>query len=134
MGSKGFTLIELLVVIAIIGILATIVLVSLNTAREKARNARRESDVRQMGLALEMFYDAQTSVHYPAALSELVTTYLPAVPTDPNATNDYAALYTPSTAPASTYCLSVVLEGGVGYFYTSNNGTGKSTNGDCDAD
>lgn len=55
---KGFTLIELLVVIAIIGILSSVVLASLNTARTKARDAKRLSDMRQMQLALEFYYDS----------------------------------------------------------------------------
>ncbi len=55
--SFGFTLIELLVVIAIIGILASIVLVSINSTRIKARDARRMSDLRNVQLALEMYYD-----------------------------------------------------------------------------
>ena len=55
--NDGFTLIELLVVIAIIGLLASIVLVSLNPARAKARDARRMSDLHNIQLALEMYYD-----------------------------------------------------------------------------
>jgi type II secretion system protein G len=53
--SKGFTLIELLVVIAIIGLLATIVLVSVSSSRQKAKDARRVSDLRQISLALELY-------------------------------------------------------------------------------
>ena len=56
--SKGFTLIELLVVIAIIGILSSVVLASLNTARGKARDAKRASDVHQLKVAMEYYYDA----------------------------------------------------------------------------
>ena len=85
--QKGFTLIELLVVIAIIGILATIVMVSLNTARSKARDARRVSDIRQLQLALQMYYDSNGS--YPAALSNLATTFIAAVPLDPDGTSSY---------------------------------------------
>ncbi|MCX6785798.1 MAG: type II secretion system protein [Candidatus Komeilibacteria bacterium] len=52
--KKGFTLIELLVVIAIIGLLSTLAVVSLNSARGKARDASRVSAVKQMADILEM--------------------------------------------------------------------------------
>jgi len=65
MKRKGFTLIELLVVIAIIGILATIGLVALNGAREKARDATRKSDLSQLKTALVLYADDYGS-HYPA--------------------------------------------------------------------
>jgi len=61
MWRKGFTLIELLVVIAIIGLLASIVLVSLNSARAKARDAKRVSELRQIQAALEMYYSGINS-------------------------------------------------------------------------
>lgn len=57
--QKGFTLIELLVVISIIGLLSSIVLTSVNSARAKARDARRIADFKQIQTALEFFYDSQ---------------------------------------------------------------------------
>jgi prepilin-type N-terminal cleavage/methylation domain-containing protein len=59
--NKGFTLIELLVVIAIIGLLAAIVLVSLNSARGKARDAKAQGDLRQIATAMEMYYDSSSA-------------------------------------------------------------------------
>lgn len=56
--NKGFTLIELLVVISIISMLASIVLASLNSAREKARDARRKSEMTELTKALEFYYDS----------------------------------------------------------------------------
>jgi len=55
--NKGFTLIELLVVIAIIGLLSSVVLVSMQGVRAKARDVRRLSDMKQILLALQLYYD-----------------------------------------------------------------------------
>lgn len=54
--SKSFTLIELLIVIAILGILTTVVMLSLSLARARARDAIRRSDMKQLVSAQEMYY------------------------------------------------------------------------------
>lgn len=62
--SRGFTLIELLVVIAIIGLLSSVVMSSLNSARAKARDARRLAEIRQVAIALELYRN--TNGDYPS--------------------------------------------------------------------
>jgi prepilin-type N-terminal cleavage/methylation domain-containing protein len=64
--TNGFTLIELLVVVSIIGILSTFAMVSLNTARTKARDALRKGDMTQLRTALNLYYDDNNQ--YPACL------------------------------------------------------------------
>ena len=88
-GNKGFTLIELLVVIAIIGILSSIVLVSLTTARSKARDSRRIVDLKTIQLALAEYYS--DNLKYPTGIHGTATgalnqtsVYLATIPTDPN--------------------------------------------------
>lgn len=61
--KSGFTLIELLVVVAIIGLLASVVLATLNNARAKSRDARRIADLNEIRKALELFYNDYES--YP---------------------------------------------------------------------
>ncbi|MFH1575644.1 MAG: type II secretion system protein [Candidatus Nealsonbacteria bacterium] len=53
--KKGFTLIELLVVIAIIGLLSSIVVVSMQGVRMKARDSARKQDLRAIQTALELY-------------------------------------------------------------------------------
>lgn len=55
--QAGFTLVELLVVISVIGLLASVILISLNSARAKARDSRRKADLTQISKALELYYD-----------------------------------------------------------------------------
>jgi type II secretion system protein G len=119
----GFTLIELLVVIAIIGVLASIVLASLNNARRKSRDARRVTDIKQIQLALELYFDGQSNT-YPASsitcnattnygLEDLKTKgYIPQVPRDPlsNGANNCYNYATSGSSPFTTYHLGGTLE------------------------
>lgn len=126
LNKKGFTLIELLVVIAIIAVLASIVLVSLNTARVKGRDARRIADIKSIQNALALYYDNNNK--YPAnatgtqagaksALDTLVTAgVIPAIPDDPSTPSPatfeyYYATSSDGTTDATSYHLAAVMEG-----------------------
>jgi len=77
--SQGFTLIELLIVISIIGLLSSVVLVSLNGAREKAYYARAATETAELAKALDLYlmdygyYPADSSRNLPNGLEA----YLP---------------------------------------------------------
>lgn len=124
MNKKGFTLIELLIVIAIIGLLSTLAVVALGSARVKARDSKRLADLKQLQTALELYYTDQNA--YPAgagvslgdathaclnstgfAAAGCASPYMGQVPVDPKSGN-----YT-YTAATSSYSISATLEGTV---------------------
>jgi prepilin-type N-terminal cleavage/methylation domain-containing protein len=66
--TRGFTLIELLIVIALLGILVVAGISSFNTSFRKSRDAKRKNDLRQIGLALELYSNDRG--RYPAASTD----------------------------------------------------------------
>ncbi len=122
--NKGFTLIELLVVIAIIGLLSTLAVVALGNARQKARDAKRLSDLKQMQTALELYYTDKTD--YPVAANPITlgisdyacldgngfttvalcaSPYMGQVPADPLTAQSYVY-----TKGVNTYTITATLE------------------------
>jgi len=120
--KKGFTLIELLVVIAIIGLLSTLSVLALNSARAKARDAKRISDVKQLQTALEMYYNDNND--YPATLASTSPTYIKSVPTPPSVIDGSSC---PATQDEYTYVRSGTVAGG-DRTYTMNYCIGTTMN------
>ncbi len=135
---QGFTLIELLVVIAIIGILSTLAIVALGSARQKARDSKRVADLNQIGKALELYYNDNNA--YPTIITPGQpiafgsTTYLAQVPSNPTPRNDGNCpnnnyTYSGSTS-GNAYTIGTCLGGSAGSlsaggaFISSANGSG----------
>ncbi|MES2470898.1 MAG: type II secretion system protein [Patescibacteria group bacterium] len=70
--NRGFTLIELLVVIAIIGILSSVVLASLNTARNKGNDAAVKSNLNGIRSQAELWYDSNGLVYSTGGATNVI--------------------------------------------------------------
>lgn len=121
--EKGFTLIELLVVIAIIGLLASVVLLALNSARAKSRDAKRLADVRQIASALELYFNDNNA--YPTGTNGVLGN-LSAVGLSPKYIGLIPAAPTPADSNSSQTCASTALKGSNNYWYESTATTGAS--------
>jgi general secretion pathway protein G len=120
--QKGFTLVELLVVIAIIGVLATLVLLQLGTARARARDTKRIADVNQLRTAAEQYYD-DNGGHYPTVADQTTLgKYLTRVPVDPLTGQPYGYAYNPATNPLQFQVWALLEQ------------TAAALNGDADID
>jgi prepilin-type N-terminal cleavage/methylation domain-containing protein len=125
MEKKGFTLIELLVVIAIIGILASIVLVSLGTARTKAKDARIKGEITQIRSIAEMIQSDQNAYTKlcNGAIVDIRTdaTWVAGTPYGAQLTSlvtDIKAQQSTGTDPicsssGSAYCVSALMNTGI---------------------
>ncbi len=94
-GFRGFTLIELLVVIAIIGLLSTIIAAPIQSARKKARDAKKIAELKSTQLALEQYAESN-SAQYPNTLSALSPQFMPLL-------SSFAASSTSNQRDAFTY-------------------------------
>ena len=88
--SRGFTLIELLVVIAIIGVLSSVVLASLNTARNKGNDAAVKSNLNGIRSQAELFYDSNSNSYASVCSDSNVSAAVTAAVTAGGAASCYA--------------------------------------------
>ena len=135
--KKGFTLVELLIVVAIIGVLATLLMANFIGVRQRARDAQRKADLRQVQSALEFYRSDLGS--YPASLSACgsaftagspPSTYMQKLPCDPLGATYYNSGSYRYTSGGTTYTLGTCLENTADTqgTATSPGGNGCSTN------
>ena len=137
--GAGFTLIELLVVVAIIGMLSSIVLVSIGPVQKDARDSRAKADLQQIATALGLYYLAND--RYPSgipaaiadipAASAILSPYLNPIPT--SSKKVYRWFSTDTADTGQLFCITVQLEvpSSTTYFYVSQRGSGTAATATC---
>lgn len=126
---KGFTLIELLVVIAIIGILASIVLVSLGGARTKAKDAAIKANMDSMRLAAEIYYTDNLTYTTATTTDGYVQAKAAADAVDPDPDGDKWTV----NFSADAYCIARALPGGGDWCVDSVGAVEFATTTGCDS-
>jgi prepilin-type N-terminal cleavage/methylation domain-containing protein len=157
--KNGFTLVELLVTIAIIGLLSTLATVSLNSARTKARDAKRKNDMNNIMKVMQVYYTSNDGypvaavgaeacgdpgIIAPASESEICHgvplrdaggDYINTLPQDPVATGNLRYFYD-GDSDQDDYCIEVDLEasgdGDADDWFVCRNGTCQPSMLDCD--
>lgn len=111
--NLGFTMVELLMVMAIIGILSSVVVVSLGDSRAKSRDAIRAGDLKSLGQAAELYQqnvnDEGNIFLFPLHLSNLEQYFTDGeLPTDPKTGDNYYYWY--SSSGPKEYCFGAMME------------------------
>ncbi len=125
---RGFTLIELLVVIAIIAILAAILFPVFAKAREKARQSSCANNLKQIGIAMNMYYDDYDSVFQPQRGYEIMGGNLGWTDRIRNYNKTFALFHCPSSSTNYSYAISGGAESwGVANGATADPGWGQGS-------
>ena len=133
--NQGFTLLEVLVSATIIAVLTVIGVTSYSSVNKRSRDVKRKSDLEQIRSALEMYRSDNTTYpgEYPrvgtgsftnasglGASGVLDSTYMPAIPSDPDTDNTYQYQAIATSGQYTSYCICAHLE-------TIPTGTSQST-------